>query len=56
MPFYISSYLKKYFKDISNNSNFLRFIATDITQKQILILPEDLKKYNINNSATITEQ
>ena len=39
---------KKYFKDISNNSNFLRFIATDITQKQILILPEDLKKYNIN--------
>lgn len=39
---------KKYFKDISNNSNFLRFIATDITQKQILILPEDLKKYNID--------
>ena len=39
---------KKYFKDINKDINYIRFIATDITQKQILILPEDLKKYNID--------
>lgn len=40
---------KKYFKDLCNgNMNFLRLIATDITNKQILIFPEDLKKYDID--------
>lgn len=40
---------KQYFRDISNNNlDFLRVIATDISKKQILVLPEDLNKYNIN--------
>lgn len=40
---------KKYFKDISTEDiNFLRIIATDISQKQLLIFPEDLKKYDVD--------
>lgn len=40
---------KTSFKDISENGNSkLKIIATDLTNHQLMILPDDLEKYNIN--------
>lgn len=39
----------KKFKDVYKDGEFLlKIIATDITRKELLVLPDDLKKYNID--------
>ena len=40
---------KKYFKDIyENNESKLKVIATDVTNHKLVVLPDDLVKYNID--------
>lgn len=40
---------KKYFKDIyENNESKLKVIATDVTNHKLVVLPDDLIKYNID--------
>ncbi len=54
---YIENFLREKFKekgktsfrDISENNNSkLKIIATDVTNHKLMILPDDLEKYNIN--------